>query len=57
MSAYDVFTRLKQEHGIYVCPNGGDLKSKIFRVGHIGNLSIKDYDVLIDRLNKVVKES
>lgn len=35
-SAYDIFTKLKDEYGIWICPNGGDLKDKIFRVGHIG---------------------
>lgn len=46
-SAYDVFTVLKDEYGIWVCPNGGDLKEKIFRVGHIGCLTTADYDTLI----------
>ena len=46
-SAYDVFTVLKDEYHIWVCPNGGELKDKIFRVGHIGALEEKDYDALI----------
>ena len=46
-SAYDVFTILKDMYHIWICPNGGELKDKIFRVGHIGALSEKDYDVLI----------
>ena len=46
-SAYDIFTTLKDEYGIWVCPNGGSLKNEIFRVGHIGNLNKEDYDVLI----------
>lgn len=49
-SAYDVFTTLKDEYGIWVCPNGGDLKDYIFRVGHIGNLTICDNDELIKSL-------
>lgn len=47
-SAYDIFTVLKDEYGIWVCPNGGEFKDKIFRVGHIGYLTTKDFDVLID---------
>ncbi|MBR1675826.1 MAG: alanine--glyoxylate aminotransferase family protein [Clostridia bacterium] len=47
-SAYDIFTILKNEYGIWVCPNGGDMKETIFRVGHIGNLSKTDYDKLIN---------
>ena len=49
-SAYDIFTTLKDEYGIWVCPNGGDMKHTIFRVGHIGALEKKDYDTLIDAL-------
>lgn len=49
-SAYDIFIKLKDEYGIWVCPNGGDLKEKMFRVGHIGALSEKDFDILIDAL-------
>ncbi|MBR3016908.1 MAG: alanine--glyoxylate aminotransferase family protein [Clostridia bacterium] len=49
-SAYDIFTVLKDEYSIWVCPNGGDLKDKVFRVGHIGALQEKDYDTLIAAL-------
>ena len=47
-SAYTIFTILKDEYNIWVCPNGGDLKEKIFRVGHIGALNMEDYDTLIN---------
>ena len=50
VSANDIFLILKNEYQIWVCPNGGDLKDTIFRVGHIGALEKKDYDVLIDSL-------
>ena len=50
-NAYDIFLKLKDEYNIWICPNGGDLKNKIFRVGHIGNLSFEDYDKLIMALN------
>lgn len=46
-SAYDIFLKLKDEYGIWVCPNGGDMKDSIFRVGHIGNLTKCDYDILV----------
>ena len=46
-SAYDIFTVLKDEYEIWICPNGGELKDKVFRVGHIGYLTQKDYDTLI----------
>lgn len=47
-SAYDIFLKLKDEYGIWVCPNGGEMKETIFRVGHLGYLTEKDYDQLID---------
>ena len=47
-SAYDIFLKLTDEYGIWVCPNGGEMKETIFRVGHLGYLTEKDYDQLID---------
>lgn len=47
-SANDIFLELKDNYGIWVCPNGGELKDKVFRVGHIGYLTTKDYDKLIE---------
>lgn len=54
MSAYDIFLKLKDEYEIWVCPNGGDLKDKIFRVGHMGCLSFEDYDKLLSALKEVL---
>jgi aspartate aminotransferase-like enzyme len=54
MSAYEIFLKLKDEHGIWVCPNGGELKNQVFRVGHMGNLSRDDYDKLVDALYKIL---
>ena len=33
---------------MWICPNGGDMKDTVFRVGHIGCLTEADYDKLID---------
>ena len=49
-SAHEIFTILKDEYGIWVCPNGGEYKDKIFRVGHIGELTREEYDTLLDAL-------
>lgn len=54
MSAYDIFLKLKDEYGIWVCPNGGEMKDKIFRVGHMGCLSTTDYDKLLAALKEVL---
>ena len=47
-SANDIFLKLKDEYNIWVCPNGGELKDTLFRVGHIGDLTVEDNDTLID---------
>ncbi len=47
ISAYKVFTILKDEYNIWICPNGGELADQIFRVGHIGALTINDNDTLV----------
>lgn len=49
-SANDIFLTLKDEYGIWVCPNGGDMRDTVFRVGHIGALTKEHYDKLIDAL-------
>lgn len=48
--AYRIFQYLKDEYGIWICPNGEELKHTVFRVGHIGELTQKDNDVLIKAL-------
>jgi len=53
--AYDIFLTLKDEYGIWVCPNGGDMKDTVFRVGHIGHLTHKDNDILINALKDMQK--
>lgn len=52
-NASEIFTILKDEYNIWICPNGGELKDKIFRVGHIGYLTKDDYDVLIKALKEL----
>jgi aspartate aminotransferase-like enzyme len=54
-SAYDLFLTLKDEYDIWVCPNGGAMKDKIFRVGHIGALTKEDNSVLIHALEDLVR--
>lgn len=54
-SAYDIFTILKNEYNIWICPNGGELQDKVFRVGHIGALTIEDNIKLVDALKDMQK--
>lgn len=46
-NAYDIFLRLKDQYRIWICPNGGELKDWIFRVGHLGALTASDNNALI----------
>lgn len=50
-NADSIFKILKDEYGIWICPNGGQLKQQVFRVGHIGALTISDNDKLMDALS------
>lgn len=56
-NAYDIFLTLKDEYGIWICPNGGDMKDTIFRVGHIGALTHEDNTSLIDALKDMQKRN
>lgn len=53
VSAYEIFCVLKDKFGIIVCPNGGSLAKKVFRVGHIGALTVEDNDVLFKALDEL----
>ena len=55
VSARRVCDILKDEHGIWVCPNGGELAETVFRVGHIGALSDGDTDALVVALSDMAK--
>lgn len=57
VSAYRIFQVLKDEYGIIVCPNGGAMAEKIFRVGHIGALTVADNDKLFAALDDLVKRN
>ena len=53
--AYKLFEAIKDHYGIWICPNGGALKNTVFRVGHMGDLHEKDYDVLVDALKDALE--
>lgn len=55
-SAYDIFIKLKDEYGIWICPNGGELKDVIFRVGHFGAQNKADNDTLVSALKDLQKK-
>lgn len=49
-SAYDIFTVLKDEYQIWICPNGGELRDRVFRVGHLGALTTDDNTTLVNAM-------
>ena len=55
--AYDIFLKIKDEYGMWICPNGGEMKDTVFRVGHIGYLQKDDYDKLIDAFKDLQKKN
>jgi len=55
-SAYDIFLKIKDEYGMWICPNGGSMKDTVFRVGHIGALTTADYDKLIAAFKDLQKK-
>ena len=46
---------LKDEYGIWVCPNGGALRDRVFRVGHLGALTPGDNAALEDALRAMLR--
>ena len=53
--ARKIFEVLKDEYGIWICPNGGDMEHTIFRIGHIGNLTPEDNTTLVNALKDMQK--
>lgn len=48
--AYDLFLKLKDEHGLVITPSGGEFQHKLTRVGHMGHLTTPDLDRLIETM-------
>ena len=53
--ADDIVNALKTDYAIWVNPNGGEIGEKMFRVGHIGDLTIEDNDKLIEAFKDLEK--
>lgn len=54
IDARGVFETLRNSYNITVNPNGGDLSSKLLRVGHIGNQSEDEYRSLAGALDEIL---
>lgn len=55
-SAYEIFLKIKDEYGMWICPNGGNMKDSVFRVGHIGYMNKEDYDKLIAAFEELMEK-
>ncbi|PID25257.1 alanine--glyoxylate aminotransferase family protein [Sporosarcina sp. P7] len=55
ISPESVVQSLKMNSDIYVMPNGGELSCKIFRVGHLGAITIENNQYLLDEIKKNLK--
>ena len=51
VSAYEIFEKLERDYNIWICPSGGELRDKLLRVGHLGNIKKGDIDILINALS------
>ncbi len=54
-SAHQIFLTMKDEYNIWICPNGGELKDRVFRVGHIGCLTPEDNTTLVNAFKDMQK--
>ena len=54
VSAHHLFEVLMDEYGIVICPNGGELKDTLFRVGHIGAHTTEDNDILLRAFDDLI---
>ena len=55
-SAHRIFELLKDEYGIWICPNGGELRDSVFRVGHLGELTTDDNTTLINAFTDCIRK-
>ena len=55
-NAKDIVNKLEEKYNCVVAPSGGELSNRVFRVSHMGNLSIEDTDYLVKALMEIFKE-
>lgn len=57
ISAKLIYSTLQEKYNIWVCPCSGEYEDNVFRVGHIGNLTINDNDTLINALSEMKRDN
>lgn len=50
-NAREIIATAKDQFNLWLCPNGGVLADKVFRIGHIGSISKEDMAVLLEALS------
>lgn len=53
-NALEVFEIMKRDYGKMLTPCGGELGKRLLRVGHLGDMHIEDYEVLVKELMEVL---
>lgn len=56
IDAWKLVSLMADKYKISLAPSGGDLKTKMFRIGNFGNVSAADIDDLLKKLKAAVKE-
>jgi aspartate aminotransferase-like enzyme len=57
MTAREIVDRLDRDYGLLVAPNAGALADKVFRVSHMGNLKMSDFDMLLSALREILSST
>ena len=52
-SAKELVRIMKDEYDIWICPNGGEYADKVFRIGHLGNITENDNKKLIEAFTDI----
>ena len=53
-NAKQIYQYLSEKYSLVVTPSGGAQADSELRVGHLGNLQLSDYDVLLDKMSEVL---
>lgn len=54
INAFELYEKLRYDYNISILPSGGDMRNKLVRVGHLGDLSKEDNQKLIEAIEKIL---
>lgn len=55
VGAKSIIETMKKDYNIWVCPNGGDIADRVFRVGHIGYITEANMKALMNAFDDMNK--